>query len=233
MREIHRLRRFARDLQEQLDRFPRQLKAQQARVVRQEEHYKEAQEKLKHLKVVIHEKEVSLKTAHSQIKKYEKQQDDIHDKKEFDALKAQIATAQENCRRLEDEILEAMSELEERTAALPGEAKTVEQVKADFAAWETTTQERRGQQEAQMKETQAKLKEAEVEVPSEVRVQYQRMVNAMGPDALAAVQDRSCSACRTEITAQMYNDLQQEHFVACKACGRILYLPEAPAGEPE
>jgi predicted nucleic acid-binding Zn-ribbon protein len=70
-------------------------------------------------------------------------------------------------------------------------------------------------------------------VPSEVRVQYQRVVNVMGPDALAVVQDRSCSACCTEITAQMYNDLQQEHFVACKTCGRILYLPESPAGEPE
>ena len=32
MREIHRLRRFARDLKEQIDRAPLQLKAQQAKV---------------------------------------------------------------------------------------------------------------------------------------------------------------------------------------------------------
>src|SRR5438093_334400 len=36
MREVHRLRRYARELQEQLDRIPRQLQAQQARVAKEE-----------------------------------------------------------------------------------------------------------------------------------------------------------------------------------------------------
>ncbi len=49
----------------------------------------------------------------------------------------------------------------------------------------------------------------------------------MGPDGMAAVKNRSCAACSTEITAQSYNELLQEQFVACKSCGRILYLPEA------
>jgi predicted nucleic acid-binding Zn-ribbon protein len=52
------------------------------------------------------------------------------------------------------------------------------------------------------------------------------VVGSLGADALAAVQNRTCSSCYTEITAQQYNELLQQQVVLCKACGRILYLPE-------
>jgi predicted nucleic acid-binding Zn-ribbon protein len=52
------------------------------------------------------------------------------------------------------------------------------------------------------------------------------LVAAKGDSAMASVQDRTCSACYTEITAQSQNDLLQERLVFCKNCGRILYLPE-------
>ena len=83
--------------------------------------------------------------------------------------------------------------------------------------------------EEQLAEVQRQLKEVEASVPANLRSQYNRVVASLGADALAAVHDRTCSACHTEITAQNYNDLQQELFVSCKSCGRILYPPEQPA----
>jgi predicted nucleic acid-binding Zn-ribbon protein len=231
MREIHRLRRFAHELQEQLDRFPRLLKAQQAKAARLEEQYREAQDKIKHLKVTIHEKEVSLKTTHTQLKKYEKQLDEAADKKQMDALRAQIASTKAASAQLEEDILNAMGETEERTAKLPEEAAAVERGKRDFAEWERTSKERQAQQTAQLQETTARLKEVEAEVPEQQQAQYRRLVNAMGPDALAAVEERICTSCRTEITSQTYNELLMNRYVACRACGRILYLPETPAAE--
>src|SRR5436309_11100523 len=62
LREIHRLRRHAKDLQAELERGPRLLKGQQAKVARQEEAAREAHDTLKRLKVTSHEKEVLLKT---------------------------------------------------------------------------------------------------------------------------------------------------------------------------
>jgi predicted nucleic acid-binding Zn-ribbon protein len=226
MREIHRLRRFARDLQEQLERAPRQRKAQQAKVARQEEALREGQEAIKHLKVAIHEKEVTLKTTHGQIGKYQKQLNEATAKKEYDALQVEIANAKALCQRLEDEILTALAESEERTARLPELEKAVAQARAEFTSFEQGAQARLDDLQAQLRKTQERLKLIETEVPENVRVQYNRIVGAHGPDALAVVQGRTCSCCYTEITAQNYNDLQQCAFVVCKACGHILYLPE-------
>jgi predicted nucleic acid-binding Zn-ribbon protein len=231
MREIHRLRRYAHNLKEQIDRFPQQLKVQQMKTARQEENHKESQDGLKKLKVANNDKEVSLKATHGKIKKYEESLNTAADKKEYDALKHQIATCREQAQQLEDEIFAGMAEVEECTAKLPEQAKGVEKAKQDLVQWEKEARERHAHQTEELKETQEKIKEAETAVPSNQRLQYNRMIQAMGADALSSVQGRNCVACMTEITAQMYNDLLQQQFVFCKACGRILYLPEMAAVE--
>ena len=225
-REIHRLRRHASDLQEQIDRLPRQSKAQQAKEARQEEALKEAQETIRKLKVSIHDKEVSLKATHAQIAKRRKQFDTVASKKEMDALQAEIAADVAATRRLEDEILGAMTESEEKAAQLPELEKALAQAKKDAAEFEKTATARQEDLTGQLNEALERLRQAEAGVPEKMVPQYQRIVGARGPDALAALQGRTCSACHSEVTAQNYNELLQELFVVCKSCGRVLYLPE-------
>jgi predicted nucleic acid-binding Zn-ribbon protein len=224
-REIHRLRRFAHDLQEQIDRVPRQLKTQQAKVARQEDALREGQEGIKRLKVSAHEKEVSLKGTHQQIAKHQQQLNKAESKKEYDALQAEIKQEREKCRQLEDEILQAMTDSEEQTGRLPELEKAVRQAKEELARHEQGSAERLAGLRAQLAEAQQQLAAHEGQVPADIHSQYNRIVNAMGPDALAAVRNRTCSACHTEITAQNYNDVMQGLFVQCKSCGRVLYLP--------
>jgi predicted nucleic acid-binding Zn-ribbon protein len=228
MREVHRLRTLARDLQEQLERGPRQLKAQQAKIARFETALREEQDAIKKLKVGTHEKEVSLKTTHGQIAKYQKQLSEAASKKEYDALQNEIAVANERTRQLEDEILAALTESEERTAKLPEMEKGVKQIKEEAVAFEKGTAERNAGLTVHLSETQGRLKEVEATVPADIRNQYNRIVTAMGPDGFAAVRDRICTACHTALTVQHYTDLQQNLFTMCRSCGRILYPTDAP-----
>jgi predicted nucleic acid-binding Zn-ribbon protein len=225
-REIHRLRRFAHDLQEQIDRLPRQQKAQEAKVTRQEEILHEAHDAIKHLKVEIHAKEVSLKSTHTQIAKHQKQLNEAESKKEYDALQHEINEEKAACLKLEEEILTSMAESEDKTAQLPELEKAVRQAKEEYAKFEAGMQERLTGYRTQREETQKKLEVQETSIPEKLRTQYERIVAAQGPDAMSAVQGRTCAACYTEITAQQYNELQQELSVLCKSCGRFLYLPE-------
>ena len=55
LRDIHRLRRHARDLRAEIERGPRLLKGQQTKVARQEDVVREAQDRLKRLKVTCHD----------------------------------------------------------------------------------------------------------------------------------------------------------------------------------
>lgn len=226
LREAHRLRRHAKDLQAEIDRGPRLLKAQQAKIVKQEEALRQGQETLKKQKVKMHEKEVTLKTAQQQITKYEEQRNKATSKKEYDAFQAEIASTKKQILKIEDEILEVMSAVDEKAALIPELEKGVKQAKEELSQFEKTSQARAAGLTEQLQQAQKELAEVEAVLAPDVRTQYLRLVNARGEDALSAVQGRTCQACYTEITAQSSNELMQGMFVACNSCGRILYLPE-------
>jgi hypothetical protein len=226
LREIHRLRRHAKDLQGRIDQQPRLLKARQALVAKQEENLHDAQEKVKHLKVTIHEKEVTLRTVNQQIAKHEKQLNEATSKKEYDALKAEIAAGRTEVRRLEDEILDTMALTEDQAAQVPELDKGLKQARTDLAQFERDSQARLEDLNVQRQKVFEQLKEIETTLPDDMRQQYDRLVKARGEDALAVVENRTCTACHTEITAQQTNELLSGRLVYCKSCGRILYLPE-------
>jgi uncharacterized protein len=223
-REIHRLRRHARDLQQEIDRGPIQLKARRNLAAKADEAFHAAQDELKKAKVHTHEKEVSLKAAHTQISKYEKQIDDVTDKKQYDALKHEIAGARQKAHSIEDEILEAMSETETLTAKLPEQERAVKKAKEDLATFEREQAERLVRLADQLKTALAELKTAEARIPEEFAPQYSRMVTAFGADSLAAVQNHSCAHCHTNITMQQMHEVDTGEFVVCRACARGLYL---------
>jgi predicted nucleic acid-binding Zn-ribbon protein len=205
------------------------LQAQKNRVARQEEALKAAQDGLKRLKVTTHEKEVSLKGVHGQIAKYEKQLNEAAGKKEYDALKLEVANARKESQRLEDEILAGMEEIELKSAELPTLEKALKQAREEAAQFERDSEARLAGLREQLAAVQQQVAAAEAELPAEIKPLYQRLINARGADGLTVVQNRTCVACYTGITPQNYNELLMEQFVMCKSCGRILYLPAAPA----
>jgi predicted nucleic acid-binding Zn-ribbon protein len=226
LREIHRLRRLDKDLEGRIAQQPRLLRAQQNAVAKQEEALREAHDALKRLKVTTHEKEVSLKTTSQQIVKHEKQLNEAATKKEYDALKSEIAAGRDEVRRLEDEILDTMAQTEEQTAQLPQLEKAVQQARAEQAQFERDSEARLNALNEQRARIQRELAETEATLPADARPQYARLVKAMGEDALAAVEGRTCTACYTEITAQQANEVNRGQLVFCKNCGRILYTAE-------
>jgi predicted nucleic acid-binding Zn-ribbon protein len=226
LREAHRLRRHAKDLQSEIERVPFRLKAQQTKIAKQEESLRQGQDALKKLKVKLHDKEVTLKTAEQQIAKYEQQRNQATSKKEYDAFQAEIGSTKKQIQKIEDDILEVMGEVEEKTAQLPELDKAVKLAKEELVQFEKTSQARAAGLAEQLQQAQKELTEVETSLAADVRTHYQRLVSARGEDALSAVQGRTCQACYTEITAQSYNELMQGLFVPCKSCGRILYLPE-------
>jgi predicted nucleic acid-binding Zn-ribbon protein len=225
-REIHRLRQNADQLQSEIDRLPKQQKAQQNKVARQEEIHKEAQDALKHLKVTILEKESALKTTHNLIAKHEKQLSESRVKKEYDALKAELAVERKKATELEDAILAGMSKIEEDSAKLPDLAANIKKAKDEAATFAKEMQSRETNLQEQFVKARKELEEVEKSLSEDVRTLYERLISSRGPDALAPVKDRNCVACYTSLTAQDYNNLLAERLVACKSCGRLLYLGE-------
>src|SRR5579871_958924 len=123
LREIHRLRRHAKELQNEIERGPRLLKAQQTKVVK-------------------HEKEVTLRGKNQEIAKHERQLNEATAKKEYDALKAEIASEKRMCQKLEDDILSDMALSEEKAAQLPELEQAVQRAKDEVARFDAANQAR-------------------------------------------------------------------------------------------
>jgi uncharacterized protein len=225
LREIHRLRKNAHDLQSEIDRLPIKLRAQQAKITRQEAEAQESHDLLKKLKVAGHEKDSELKALQQLMAKHEKQLAEATTRKEYDALRVEIADDKKKIQAKEDQILENMGAVEEHSAKLPEAEKAVKQAKEEFKQHEKDAQARLANLREQLVQVQKQIKEVEATLPDDIRPQYERMVGSRGEDAMAAVENRTCMACYTEITAQAYNDLMLSQFVFCKSCGRALYLP--------
>jgi predicted nucleic acid-binding Zn-ribbon protein len=223
-REIHRLRRRARDLQEQVDRIPRQVKARQAVIERHQEKQKAEQDAIKKLKLAILEKEATLKAVHAQIAKYEKQFNEAGSEKEFDALKHEIEHARQNYDQVEAEIFAALEESEERAGKLPELVQAIEMARTALAEFEQAAVGQRAELEQELSEVQESLRQREETISPASRVEYDRIINALGPDALARAEGRVCTGCSMEMTPQNYQDLLVGRFVVCRSCERILYL---------
>src|SRR5437868_11749319 len=86
LKEIHRVKRHIKDLEAKLEQGPKAHKAHQLKVAGAEDVLLKTHDVSKHLKVKIHEKEVSVKAALQSIDKLEKTP--VSNKKEYDALRA-------------------------------------------------------------------------------------------------------------------------------------------------
>jgi predicted nucleic acid-binding Zn-ribbon protein len=224
LKELHRLRRLIKDLDTKIEQAPKQLVIQQKKLAFQEEAFKQAQEHLKELAKQIREHDGNIKSIQQQILKYEKQLDSAANKKEYDTLKAEIASEKGHIAKHEDQILAMMGETEEKNALVPAAEKTVQKARADFAQFEKGQQERIERFAAEKIKSAEELKATEATLPEDVRLQYERLIAAKGLDTLSAVNGRICSACYTEITSQMLSELKREMSMLCKNCGRMLYL---------
>ncbi len=226
LREIHRLRRNIKDLDSAAENGPRQLKAQQNKIAKDEDNVHHAQDKLKQIKVKIHDKEVSIKATQMEIAKYEKQLGDISTKKEYDALRHEIANARESIKKIEDDILELMLESDEKAKLVPEAEKAVKKAKDDLTQFERDLQERLQRYAEEKAKAQAELKQVEATLPEEIKALYERLLAGKGEDSIAGVEGQTCTACYTDVTAQMSNELLRGAVVMCKSCGRMLYAAQ-------
>jgi uncharacterized protein len=226
LREVHRLRRHAKELNEEIERGPRILKARQGKITAEEAALKAGHDELKHLKVSAHEKETQLKGLQQNIAKHEKQKNEATSKKEYDALGVEIASEKKKCQDIEDEILDALTKIDEQTAKIPALEASVQKAREEFAAFEKELQGKAEGLKQELARAKEQIQAVEATLPSEATIRglYNRLIASMKDDAFAGVEGRTCTACYTDITAQNLHDLKQGGFLLCKSCGRALYM---------
>lgn len=226
LKEIHRLRKFLRDLQSEIDLGPRVAKIRQQTLAAAEQTHKDAYDTIKKLKLKQKDDEGTLKQTETRLEKLAFELNGASSKKEFDAKQTEIANATTKKGELEDAILTAITEIEERTANLPAVEKAWADAQAAFAEGQTEAKARLERMLAEQTQAKAELAAVEANLPADMRTQYDRLVKAYGPDGFAGVNGRACSQCRTSITEGAKSELARGAFTCCANCGRALYVAD-------
>jgi uncharacterized protein len=226
LRNLHRLQRQLTDLRERLERGPRQSNAADANVHRCEEALTKTKAESKTIRIAADQKQLQLKSSEDKVKDLRRKLNAATTNREYQALLDQISADEMSNSVLADEILEAFEKSDafqknvvEAEANLASAKLKAEQVRAEVAKKEPELK-------AELTKFEGILRENEATLPSDIFILYQRIVRQKGEDALALVENQFCGGCNQQIPLNMLGQIMLGQPIACKTCGRLLYLPE-------
>ncbi len=223
LRECHRLRKHIKNLTEEIDRGPRVLKSIDVQLEEDRAEHKDHHDAITKLKLKQREDEGTLKQTETRLLKLEGQLLGISVPKEYEAKKSEIRQATEKKTQLEEAILVTMSELEVRTTAIPAVEQKWTDAQNEHKQAVADANERIVSLKADLEKTREDLVQAETGIPDKNRSQYDHLVKARGPDAMAGVKAKVCHGCRTGVSQQRLLELQSGLYILCQSCGRMLF----------
>ncbi|MBM4010725.1 MAG: phospholipase [Planctomycetes bacterium] len=229
LRTLHRMHRQLADLADQLAAGPRAVAARTRQVQAAEAKKAAAADELKKAKVAADQKQLQLKSAESKILDLERKLNACKTNREYQTLRDQIAADRMATQVLEDEIIEALERIDALKPAVPAADVEIDAARKGLAEAEAKMRAESGRLEAEVARVRADLVAAEKDLADDVREKYDRLVKQKAADAMAAVDGDTCGGCYQQITGNMLSEMMLGKIIACRSCGRLLYLPESTA----
>lgn len=221
---LHQLHLSLKEVQDELARGPRQLKARDNQLAQVDADRKAKDEELKQTRLQIDRKNLELKSAESKIKDLDRKLNEAASNREFDILKGQIAADQMATSVLQDEILELLDKVDQIQAAnaeLAAKRTRLESDRQQFA-----TQIEQAAAGLRQKETtiRGEITEAEKIIPDSIKVHYRRLVDTYGSESMAMIDNGMCTQCFVSLTPQVRVQIECGAPIFCSTCDRLLYF---------
>lgn len=183
---------------------------------------------INNINTFIDNKSNSKKEAQALIKKYEKQQDNVKNNREFEAINKEMEMQELEVRLNEKHIKDAGFELKDRTNA---RLKTEEKITDVQEALDLKRKELEKITVETEKEEQVlaeKSDAAKEKVEARLLAAYERIRNSYrnGLAVVPIIRD-SCGGCFNVIPPQRQSEIRQhKKIIVCEHCGRILVDPD-------
>ena len=227
LRTLHRIHRQRADLQSQIDRCPRQIKAGEAMVAKAEANLLEVKKKNKKATLVYDEKQLQLKTREMRIDELAAKLNTAGTNREFSALKEQIAADKQANSVQSDEIFEALEELDQIGEEIKAAQEKLDTQVSEHEVRVKEVEEKSATLTGELERVNGELESVEKSIPSAARADYDRLIKAKGEEALAPVDaESSCGGCYTTLTTQQIDRLRMSALIRCANCNAFLYIPE-------
>lgn len=169
-----------------------------------------------------------MKDALALIKKYEEQQNNVRNNREFESLNKEIEFQQLEIQLNEKKIKEAKANIEAKNQVIETAQEELDGRKGDLetkkSELDDIISETQKEEESLLKES----KKAEGQIEERLLTAYTRIrSNARNGLAVVTIQRDSCGGCFNKIPPQRQLDIRmRKKIIVCEHCGRILVDPE-------
>lgn len=234
LQRLHRVHQQITELQEKQDAGPRRLKITQNRLSATDQRQLDLKEKQTRTRMEIDEKNLTVQEHEARIADLQTKLNTCTTNKEYQSLVEDIGKQKQSASDMEDLILLSLEDLSQQDQGLQDLAGELKQLTAEGNTIRQEVEAETAKLNQRMDVARVELADAEKALPVDFLQDYQRMADARGEGALAAVDNDCCGGCYQRITHQMINELHLSKPVCCNSCGCLLYLPESdPVSDTE
>jgi len=185
---------------------------------------KNFQDEVKQLDTAIANKKNEIVGAQNLIKKYQDQQNNVRNNREFDSLAKEIEFQTLEIELCEKRIREFSAQVSEKQESINSAQILVEERNADLKSKKSELSEITSDTEKEEKQLQKKAAEIETMIEPRLINAYKRIrSNARNGLAVVTVQRDACGGCFANIPPQRQLDIRsRKKVIVCEYCGRIL-----------
>ena len=179
---------------------------------------------VKDLEQAVANKKNEIAESQALIKKYQEQQNNVRNNREFDSISKEIEFQTLEIELCEKRIREFTIDIEKKSELIASSEQTFEERSGDLA-------QKRKELDSIVSETQieedklkSKIKEIEKNIDDRYLQAYHRIKsNARNGMAVVTVQRDACGGCYNKIPPQRQVDIRaRKRIIVCEYCGRIL-----------
>ena len=182
------------------------------------------QDEIKQLDTAVSNKKNEIVNAQNLIKKYQEQQNNVRNNREYDSLSKEIEFQTLEIELCEKHIREFIAENTEKQTTIVSAKKLMEEREVDLKGKQSELSEIASDTEKEEQQLLKKAAEIELMIESRLINAYKRIrSNARNGLAVVTVQRDACGGCFANIPPQRQLDIRsRKKVIVCEYCGRIL-----------
>ena len=180
-------------------------------------------------------KKEEIKDAQAQVKKYEQQQMEVRNNREYEAITKEVEFQKLNVELFEKRIREYSNDVENRKVMLENLQAKYNERKLDLEAKRNELDSIISETKAEEDQLKADTENISRNIEERLLTAYKRLrKNAHNGVAVATVERDACGGCFNKIPPQRQLDIKShKKIIVCEYCGRILVDKELVFGSEE
>jgi predicted nucleic acid-binding Zn-ribbon protein len=168
--------------------------------------------------------ETAIQAAEEKISKFKTQMADAKTNEQYRAFQTEIEFCQTGIRKLEDRILDLMTESEPLDRNVKAAEVALRTEKVQVEAEKNHARERTAEDQKAAAELQQERAAIIAQMAANTVQRYERARKARRGIAVAEVVEGRCNQCHMALRLQYFQDLKKEtEILSCESCQRLLY----------